>query len=109
MYVCMYVYLVVLGLCCCAQAFSSCGEAGYSLVAVCGLIITVASLVQRRLYALMIQQLQHAVSVAAAPGLSCSEACGIIPGQGSNPCPLHWQVDSHPLYHQGSPNPLFYR
>ena len=23
----------------------------------------------------------------------------------SNLCPLHWQVDSYPLYHQGSPYP----
>ena len=35
-------------------------------------------------------------------GLSCSAACGIFPDQGSNPCPLHWQVDSLPLSHQGS-------
>ena len=27
-------------------------------------------------------------------GLSCSEACGIFPDQGSNLCPLHWQTDS---------------
>ena len=32
--------------------------------------------------------------VVAARGLGCSVACGILPGQGSNPCPLHWQVDS---------------
>ena len=25
--------------------------------------------------------------------------------QGSNPCPLHWQVNSLPLSHQGSPSP----
>ena len=25
------------------------------------------------------------------------------PGQGSNPCPLHWQADSQPLRHLGSP------
>ena len=37
-------------------------------------------------------------------GLSCSAACGIFPGQGSNPCPLHWQADSQPLRHQGSPH-----
>ena len=36
-------------------------------------------------------------------GLSCSLACGIFPDQGSNPCPLHWQADSYPLCHQGSP------
>ena len=42
-------------------------------------------------------------SVAVAHGLSCSAACGIFPDQGSNPCPLHWQADSQPLRHQGSP------
>ena len=35
--------------------------------------------------------------------LSCSEACGIFPDQGSNPSPLHWPADSYPLCHQGSP------
>ena len=42
-------------------------------------------------------------SVVVAHGLSCSTACGIIPDQGSNPCPLHWQADSQPVRHQGSP------
>ena len=37
-------------------------------------------------------------------GLSSSAACGIFPDQGSNPCLLHWQVDSLPLSHQGSPS-----
>ena len=41
-----------------------------------------------------------------AHGFSCSEACGIFPDQGSNPCPLHWQTDSKPLCRQGSPTPL---
>ena len=40
-------------------------------------------------------------------GLSCSVACGIFLDQGSNPCPLHWQTDSQPLRHQGSPGRLF--
>jgi len=35
-------------------------------------------------------------------GLSCSAACGIFAEKGSNLCPLHWQVDSYLLYHQGS-------
>ena len=35
--------------------------------------------------------------------LSCSVACGICSDQGSNLCPLHWQVDSSPLSYQGSP------
>ena len=34
-------------------------------------------------------------------------ACGIFPDQGSNPRPLHWQADSQPLRHQGSPRRLF--
>ena len=33
------------GLCCCAQAFSSCGEQGLLFVVVRGLLIAVASLV----------------------------------------------------------------
>ena len=33
------------GLCCCTQAFSSCGERGLLFVAVHGLLVTVASLV----------------------------------------------------------------
>ena len=47
-------------------------------------------------------------SVAVAHGPSCSVACGIFPDQGSNPCPLHWQADSQPLRHQGSPLSNFY-
>ena len=47
---------------------------------------------------------RHAGSVVVAHGPSCSAACGIFPDQGSNPRPLHWQADSQPLRHQGSPN-----
>ena len=46
---------------------------------------------------------RRAGSVVVAHGLSCSAARGIFPDQGSNPCPLHWQADSQPLCHQGSP------
>ena len=42
-------------------------------------------------------------SAVVAHGPSCSAARGILPNQGSNPCPLHWQADSQPLRHQGSP------
>ena len=42
-------------------------------------------------------------SVVVAHGPSCSAACGILPDQGSNPCPLHQQADSQPPRHQGSP------
>ena len=46
-------------------------------------------------------------SVVVAHGPSCSVACGIFPDRGSNPCPLHWQADSQPLRHLGSPMSLF--
>ena len=51
---------------------------------------------------------RRAGSVIVAHGPSCSVACGILPDQGSNPCPLHWQADSQPLRHQGSPEYLLY-
>ena len=46
-------------------------------------------------------------SVVVAHGPSCSAACGNFPDQGLNPCPLHWQADSQPLHHQGSPTRHF--
>ena len=46
---------------------------------------------------------RRAGSIIVALGPSRSAACGIFPDQGSNPCPLHWQADSQPLRHQGSP------
>ena len=52
---------------------------------------------------------RRAGSVIAAHGPSCSAACGIFPDQGSNPCPLHWQADSQPLHHQGSPVCIFFK
>ena len=48
--------------------------------------------------------LQHVGVVVVAQGLSCPEACGISPDQGSNPWPLHWQADSQPLDQQRSPD-----
>ena len=47
--------------------------------------------------------LQSADSAAVAQGLSRSATCGILPDQDSNPRPPHWQADSQPLRHQGSP------
>ena len=46
--------------------------------------------------------LEHS-SLVVGHGLSCSEAFVIFSQQRSNPCPLHGQVDSLPLSHQGSP------
>ena len=52
---------------------------------------------------------RRAGSAVVAHRPSHSVACGIFPDQGSNPCPLHWQADSQPLCHQGSPRNLFFK
>ena len=44
----------------------------------------------------------QALAVAAL-GLSCSIACGVFLDQGLDLRSLHWQGDSYPLDHQGSP------
>ena len=46
---------------------------------------------------------RHAGSATVVHRVSCSAAFGILPDQGSNPCPLHWQADSQQLCHPGSP------
>ena len=51
---------------------------------------------------------RRAGSVIVAHGPSRSTARGIFPDQGTNPCPLHWQADSQPLHHQGSPCSTFF-
>ena len=48
-------------------------------------------------------------SVAVVYRLSCPVVHGTFPDQGLNPCPLHWQVDSQLLDHQGSPPNFFSR
>ena len=53
--------------------------------------------------------LQSTGSIFVQHGLSCSEACEIFPDQGSNLCLLHWQVDSFPLSHQGSPRTWYFK
>ena len=80
--------MAALGLCCYAWAFSSCSERGLlfhcsAWAPQCG------GFSCYRARALGVR-----ASVVAAHGLSCSMVCGIFPDQGSNPCPLHWQVDS---------------
>ena len=93
----LFLFLAVLGLRVCARAFSSCGKRGPLFIAVRGPLTVAASLCGA-------QATQwRAGSVVVAHGPSRSAACGIFPDQGSNPCPLHWQADSQPLCHQGSP------
>ena len=106
----MYLCLTVLGLHCCAWAFSSCSELVLLFVAVCRLLTAVASLVEHRLEVCVPLVLQSSVaavhglsscaqglwsmgSVAVAHGLSCPMVCGIFLDQGLNTRPLHWQTD----------------
>ena len=46
-------------------------------------------------------------SVLVVHRLGCPAACGTFSDQGRNLCPLHWQADSYPLYHQGSPKGIY--
>ena len=52
-------------------------------------------------------QLQSTGSEVVVHGLSCPAACGTFPQQRRNPRLLHWQTDSLPLSHQGSPVIIF--
>ena len=81
------------------QNFSSCEE--WELLLLCCLGFPLPSF-------LLLQSMRSrsADSVAVAPRLSCSMTSGIFQNQGSNPCPLPWQMDSHQLYQQGSPTSL---
>ena len=65
-----FLFLAALGLCCCAWAFSSCGERGLLFVVVCRLLIAVASLVaENGVQAHGLQQLWLAGSRAQAQQL----------------------------------------
>ena len=102
-------FLAVLGLHCCAVFSLVSASGGSSLVVVCGLLVTVASLVVE--HWLQDEQLQFLGSLqrlqVVTTWLSCSTVCGIFLDQGLNPCLLHWQVDSLPLSHQGNAMYLF--
>ena len=47
-YLSIYLFMAVLGLCCCTRAFSSCRERGLLFIVVHRLLIAVASLVAER-------------------------------------------------------------
>ena len=51
----------------------------------------------------VVPELWSTGSAVVAQGLSCSEARGTFLDQGSDLSLLHWQVDSLPLSHRGSP------
>ena len=91
-------FLAVLGLRCCARAlvavsggYSSLQCTGFSLqwLLCCG-----ARDLGARTSVVVALRLHSCGSRALECRLSSCGACGIFLDQGSNPCPLHWQVDS---------------
>ena len=77
------------------QAFLQLWQARLLFLAVCGLLIVIASLVG-----------EHGLwSVWASVAMSC----GIFLDQESKLCLLHWQADSLPWSHQGSPKLTFFK
>ena len=80
----------MLDLLCHTQAFYSYRRQGYSLGVVHGLLIAVASPLAE--YGPQSSGVMDSGVVAL--GVSCPAACGIFLDDGSNLCPLHWQVDS---------------
>ena len=104
----MYLFVAVLSLHCCTGFSLVAASMGYSLAEVLRLLIVVASLVAEhglqstQASVVVAPGLQSTGSVVVAQSLSCSVACGIFLGLGSNPYLLHWQADSLPLSHQGS-------
>ena len=95
-----FILFIYLWLCCVFVSVQ-----GLSLVAASGghSSLRYAGLSLSRPLLLRSTRSRRAGSVIVAHGPSSSAACGIFPDQGSNPCPLHWQADSQPLRHQGSP------
>ena len=93
----LFIYLWLCWVFVSVRGLSSCGKWGPLFIAVRRPLTIAASLLLRSTGS------RCAGSAIVAHGPSCSAACGIFPDQGSNPCPLHWQADSQPLRHQGSP------
>ena len=89
--------MAVLGLRFCARAFSSCGKWGPLFIAVRGPLTIAASLVAE--YRLQTRRLSSCGSRA-----QLLRGMWDLPRPGLEPCPLHWQADSQPLRHQGSPH-----
>ena len=84
----IFKFLSALGLCCCPQAFSSCGKQGQ--LASCGVWASCCG----GFFCCKAQALGAQASAFVVHRLTCHVACGIFLDQGLNPCPLHWQVNS---------------
>ena len=90
-------FSAALGVRCYTWAFSSCGK--WRLLSSCGAWASHC----RGFSCCGAWALECASSVAVAHRLSCPVACGIFLDQGSTLCPMHWQRNSQPVDHQGSP------
>lgn len=98
-YLCICLLWAALGFRCFGRPSAGCGEWELYFVAVWRLPVEAASLVEH--------SSRHTVfsgcrGQALEHGLRSSPAGGIFLDQGLKPCPLHWQLDSYPLHHQGS-------
>ena len=102
LFIYLFLFMAVLGLRFCARGLSLVAASGGHSSSRC------AGLSLSRPLLLRSTGSRRAGSVIVAHGPSCSAACGTVPDQGSNPCPLHWQADSQPLRHQGSPQTFFF-
>ena len=92
LYICTCLVLSALDLCCWAQVFSSCCEQRAALC--CGSHCSGFSCWGTRTVGAWASVVAALSSVFVTHGLSCSMACGILPDQGLNIYPFHWQVDS---------------
>ena len=94
-------FLAVLSLRCCTWAFSSCDEQGL-LCSYSAWGFSLRWLLLRGMgsRARGLQWLWHL-------GLAAPRHVGSCQTRGSNLCPRHWEVDSSPLYHQGSLGTIF--
>ena len=109
-----YLFLVVLGLCCCVGFSLDTGKQGplsscrvwashcdgFSCYGAQALGPSGFSSCGARAHSL---QLQSTGSIVVVHGLSFSTAGEIFLDQGLSLCLLHWQADSLPLSHKGSP------
>ena len=102
----IYLFLIALGLHCCKQAFSSCGE--WNLLSSCTQRSRCSgwscwSVGSRHTgFSCSMQALEPRLSSCHAWPLLLHNMWN-LPRPGIEPMSPAWQVDSYPLYHQGSP------
>ena len=104
-----YLVLVVLGVCYCTGFSLVEASGGCSLAVLCRRLIVVTCLVGHRLSGAPALVVTPCRLSSYDHGLSWPVACGIFPNRGANLRLLHWQVDSLPLHHQGSPYKLIFK